>query len=108
VRLEGNCQLEMIATEVAVAYLKLQHLSTPDGTQRKTRIWIPWIPARDSGTEPSYCTEQTDVAVRFCICTRNAHISNQKGDLAGVFLFPSFLCRQIAGFCLEEVYGTVI
>ena len=75
-RLEGNCQLEMIATEVAVAYLKLQYLRAPDGTERKTRIWIPWIPARDSKTEPSYCTDQTEVAARPFICTRDAHVSN--------------------------------
>jgi hypothetical protein len=39
---------------------------------------------------------------------RDAHISNQKGDMAGVFLFPPSLGRQMAGFCVEEVYGTVI
>ena len=97
----------MIETEEAVAYLKLQHLHAPDGTERKTRIWILWIPERDSNTEPSYCTDQTDVALRPCIYTRDAHISNKKGDLAGVF-FPPFLCRQMAVFCLEEFYATVI
>jgi len=68
----------MIATEEVVAYLKLQHLRGHDSTERKTRIWIPWIPARDSNTDPSCCTDQTDVAVRLCICTRDAHISNKK------------------------------
>jgi hypothetical protein len=98
----------MIAPEVAVVYLKLQYLRAPNGTQRKTRIWIPWIPARDSNKEPSYFTDQTDVAVKLCICTRDAHISNQKGDLARVFLFSPLFCRQMTGFCFEEFYGRVI
>lgn len=32
-RLQGNYQIEIIATEEAVAYLKLQHLRTSDGTE---------------------------------------------------------------------------
>jgi len=34
----GSCQIEMFATEDAVAYLKLQHLLAPDGTERKTKF----------------------------------------------------------------------
>jgi hypothetical protein len=85
----------MIPTEEAVAYLKLQHLRAPDGTERKIRIWIPWIPARDSNTETSYCTDQTDAAVKLCICTWDVQISTQKGDLGGAFLFSPF--RQTNG-----------
>jgi hypothetical protein len=100
VRLEGNCQLEMTATEEAMVYLELQYLHAPNGIQRKTRIGVPWILGRDSNKEPSYFTDQ---AVKVCICIRDAHISHQKA----IFVFPSFF-RQMEGFCLEEVYGTVI
>jgi hypothetical protein len=70
----------MIATEEAVIYLKLQHLRAPKGTQRKTRNRVPWIFARELKKEPSYFTDQAAVAVKLCICTRDTHISNQKGD----------------------------